>query len=487
MAAKGLKYWTDKLKTQNLPVLGNVIGELNKITGSDDSNVNQLAEVILKDPNLTSHVLKVANSVQYNYSKAQINTVSRAIVHIGLKGVRAICISSMVMDSLLKQKPKERVLELIAQGFHAATQARNLLKTSDGEDDLAEEVFIGGLLFNLGEMAFWMSEEIDDSNHDLFSDSPKVRRDAMEDILGTSFKAITLELAKQWKLGDTLEKALYPREDASLKVKAVVTGERLSRAALYGWESPQLKKVLSEVAEYTGMSLEEALKVVKAGGDQAAQVALSYGVSEACPLIPNSIEDFVLEKPKPESKILKGDSGLQLNILRELSAATQERLDVNTIFQMVLEGMHRGIGLERVCVAFIKGHKLTAKYMLGEGTEHWRTSFLLDVGPFTDSIFTDAMEKGGSHWYTQDDVAKREELFPVDQTTILGKWPSFVHVLEVEDRRVAVFYADRWSFGGKLSEGQFDSFKHFCMQAQMSLNVLSQKQPKRPARRQSRY
>ncbi len=478
MSARGLKYWTEKLSKQNLPVLGNVIAELNKITGSEDSDVNQLAEVILRDPNLTSHVLKVANSVQYNYAKAPINTVSRAIVHIGLKGVRAICISSLVMESLLKDKPKARVLELIARGFHAATQARNLLSASDGEDDVGEEVFIGALLFNLGEMAFWMSEEIDQENQDLCSDSPTVRRAAMETVLGTTFKAITLELARQWKLGDTLENALYPRENADLKVKAVVTGERLSRAALYGWESPQLRKVLQEVADYTGMAIEDALTQVREGGDQAAQVALSYGVPEACPLIPNSIEDVVLARPKPADKVMKGDSGLQLRILRDLSSATQEGLDVNTIFQMVLEGMHRGIGLERVLIAFIKGHKLIAKYMLGEGTDHWRSSFLLDVGPFTDSIFTHAMDHRGSHWFTPETLAKRPELYPVDVVTIVGKLPSFVHLLEVDDRKVAVFYADRWNFGGKLSDSQFESFKHFCQQAQMSLNLLSQQKLK---------
>jgi len=471
MAVHGLRQWVDKLKNQNLPVLGDVVGELNKITGREDSDANQLAEVILKDPNLTSHVLKVANSVQYNYSKAHINTVSRAIVHIGLKGVRAICISSLVMESLLKGKPKQRVSELIAQGFHAATQARNLLR-SIGENDDGEEAFIGALLFNLGEMAFWSCEDIAEDNQALFSDSPKTRRAAMERILGTSFKSITLALAKQWRLSETLEYALYPSETASNKVKAVVTGERLSRAALYGWESPQLKKVLQEVAQYAEISLEEALTRVKEGGDQAAQVALSYGAPEACPLIPNSIDDFVLDRLTPARIIMKGDPGLQLNILRELSSATQEGMEVNTIFQMVIEGMHRGIGLERVCIGFIKGHRLLAKYMLGEGTEHWRTAFELDIGPFTDSLFTLAIESGGAHWFDGNTV-DNVELYPADVRAIIGKSPSFVSVLEIENRRVAVFYADRWNCGGELCEEQFESFKHFSTQAQMSLNLLS--------------
>lgn len=480
MAGKGLKAWVEKLKHNSLPVLGSVVGELNKITGSEDSDVNQLAEVILRDPTLTSHVLKVANSVQYNYTNAKINTVSRAIVHIGLKGVRAICISSLVMESLLKDKPKARVLELIAQGFHAAVQARNLLEKMDQE--VNEEVFIGALLFNLGEMAFWSLEKIDDSNEALVSDNPKIRRDAMEEILGTSFKAITRELAKEWKLGETLEQALYPRQDSTEKVKAVVTGERVSRAALYGWESPQLKKVLQEVADYTGMSLEDALKKVKEGGDQAAEVALSYGVPEACPLIPSSFEDIAREASNKASRALKGDSALQLSILRDLTSATSEGIDVNTIFQMVLEGMHRGIGLERVCIAMVKGHKLEAKYVLGEGTEHWRSRFILDVGPFTDSVFTQTLEKGGSHWFTSDWIEKHKYMYPTDVVTVVGKFPSVTHAIEIDGRKVALFYADRWNMGGKLSESQFESFKHFASQAQMSLNLMSKKTGERRSR-----
>jgi len=64
--------------------------------------------------------------------------------------------------------------------------------------------------------------------------------------------------------------------------------------------------------------------------------------------------------------------------LRGISLAATEKNDVNTIFQMVLEGMHRGAGLERVAIAFVKGRKLQSKYMIGEPTEHWRDAFLFE-------------------------------------------------------------------------------------------------------------
>lgn len=455
-----------------MPVLNNVAMELNKISGSEDADANRLAEVILKDPNLTSHVLKVANSVQYNYSKASINTVSRAVVLIGLKGMRAICISLLVLESLLKDKPKERVLHLIAQGFHGATQARNLIAKID--EQAAEEVFIAGLLYNLGEMAFWASENIKVSNERLMSEDPIERKQAMEDILGTTFKAITRELARTWNLGDTLEQALYPPSLPSEKIKAIVIGERLSRAALCGWDSPQVAKVLSEVARFANISEEQASKLVKETADKAAEVALSFGVSEVCPLIPTSTHSAKRVQPKPASKILKGDPHLQLNILRELTSATTDRLDVNTIFQMVLEGMHRGIGLERVAIAFINARKLQAKYVLGEGTEHWRDAFNFDIGPYSENIFTHAIEKGGAHWYTQDHVANSPHLYPETLVRTLGKFPAFVSVMQIENRKIAAFYADRWTHGGKLDSELFESFKHFANQAQASLNLLSQ-------------
>jgi len=473
MSKADLNSWVRSLTQKNMPVLGSVITELNKIAGSDESDVNQLAEVILRDPNLTSHVLRVANSVQYNYGNQKINTVSRAIVLIGLKGMRAICISLLILDRLMSGAPKERVLRLIAQGFHGATQAANLL-TVQGETE-TEEVFIAGLLYNLGEMSFWMSEDIDNDNLDLLAEDPKVRQEAMEKVLGTSFKAITRELAKHWKLGETLEHALFPSAQPNKKVRAVIAGERISRAALYGWDSPQMRKVVEEICLVTGMSVASALDMIQKNAAAATQIAVNYGVAEAGPMIPVSPLGREPKAVVPVSKILQPDAQLQLNILRELSTAARDKSDVNTIFQMVVEGMHRGVALERVAIAFINGHRLQAKYMLGEGTEHWRSSFNFDIGPYSDNIFTVTVERGGSCWFREEEMDSNRHLYPSEFVGIVGRLPCFTHLLSVGGRSAAMFYADRWTHGGKLDADQFESFKHFAHQAQTSLSGLSAK------------
>jgi HD-like signal output (HDOD) protein len=483
MAIKGLDNWIRKLTKQNMPVVGKIIAELNSLTGSDESDVNQLAEVILRDPNLTSHVLRVANSVHYNQSSFPINTVSRAIVLIGLKGMRAVCISLLLIDNLLKGSSKERLLQLMAQGIHAATQARDLIKFHD--EEAGEEVFIAALLFNLGEMAFLANEKISDENAALLDGGTKDRKEVMEELLGTSFRAISRGLAKYWKLGETLEQALYPSREPSSKVQAVVLGERMSRAALKGWDSTAAQKVAEEMARYTYLEPEQCLALAQESAERSAEVALHYGAPQACPLIPGKAVATKKESTKSsmEHKIMRPDAQLQLNILRELTTASSEHADVNTIFQMVIEGMHRGVGIERVAVAFIQHHAAKAKYVLGEGTEDWRRGFDFDVGPYTENIFTHAIEAGGATWIDADFVEKKRTLYSADIIAILGRRPAFIYALEVSGRTPAIFYADRYDFGGKLSKEQFESFRHFASQAQLNLNMISQVVPKPRAAR----
>lgn len=484
MSIRGLDNWLRKLTRQDMPVVGAVIAELNTLTGQEDAQLSQLAEVILRDPNLTSHVLRVANSVHYNFSKCPINTVSRAIVLIGLKGMRAICISLLLIESLLSRGPKDRLLQVIAEGLHAATQARDLIKMYD--ESIAEEAFIAALLFHLGEMAFLANTKITDDNAALLDSDLKVRQAAMEDVLGTSFKAISRGLAKHWRLGDVLTQSLYPGNQPSLPVRAVLLGERISHASLEGWDSEAMTLVLADLSEFTEMPPEQCLKLVQESAESAAEVALRYGAPQVCPLIPGknySAQAPVEKREDNGPKVLSSDPQLQLNILRELSIATAEQADVNTIFQMVIEGMHRGIGIERVTVAFILNHRARAKYVLGEGTETWRGKFDFDVSPYADNIFTYATEQG-CVWLDDAFMRDHPALLTADVKRLLGGVPAFIYVLRLGARRPALFYADRADYGGELTNEQFESFRHFASQAQLSLNLVSKSMGNRKTRNQ---
>lgn len=469
MSTKGLEGWVHKFTHHGMPVAGRVINEINKLTGNSETQLHQLTDVVLRDPNLTSQVLRVANSVSYNYGKSPVSTVSRAIVLIGLKGTRALCISLLLIDSMLGKKDRHRLMQVMGMSFHAATQARVLVSPHD--ESVREEVFIAALLFNLGEMAYWTTEKETMANKKLYDCDREIRRDAMDDILGCTFKNITRALSKQWRLGETLDKALNPGNSPEHKIVAVLLADKVSRLAQQGWDTPAMQHALVEIARFTGKKLDEALHLMKDTTEEAIMVAQQYGAGPVCEFIPSMTKKPAChQEEKPQKpKMLSSDPHLQLSILRELTKSTSEKVDADAIFQMVIEGMHRGVGLERVCIAFAKNHHLTAKYTLGHQTKEWVNHFDFDIGPYAENIFTCAMENAGAIWNDTAFIEQNQKLYSAEVTKVLGETPSLLYTLDINDKRVGLFYADRGDLGGVLSQEQFDSFHHFAVQAQLAL------------------
>lgn len=144
--------WVAYLSRVELPVLANTLKRINELTDSS-STVNELAEVIINDAQLTSQVLRLSNTVFYNQTRVQVSTVSRAITLIGFDSVKSMAISSLIVDSLLRRSSRPQLLKCLARAIHAAVQARSLLPKRN--EQALEEVFIGALLMNIGELAFW--------------------------------------------------------------------------------------------------------------------------------------------------------------------------------------------------------------------------------------------------------------------------------------------------------------------------------------------
>jgi len=471
MPIKGTEAWIAKLSTIEMPALSSVVKELTILTGDDETDINQLAEAILKDAHLTSQILRLANTIQYNPGNASVNTISRAIVLIGFSGVKAVCISLMLIESLLVKYPREQLLAAMAQAFHGAAQAKAM--TAHLSNEAREEVFVAALLYNLGEMVFWAyggssADNLDDKMTGCLDSPQKL----IEEQLGTSFKTLSQELGKAWHLGDTLQEALGGSRTVSPEVQAVRLGEAISRCPTSDWGTPKAEKLLKMIARYTQQPLSETKKMVKDATESAAIVAQEYGAAKVCHLIP-STQTGLVPPAKNTSSILTADPQLQLKILRDLVAAVSERLDVNTVFQMVLEGMHRGIGLERVLLAFFQKDQLRAKYVLGQGTAAWRKRFVFAQQPLKETIFSYGIKQQRPVWFGRSDTVNDESLYSDEVVAIMGKHPAFVGVLRINNRNAALFYADRGSSGESLSAEQFDAFSHFLMQAQMSLQAMA--------------
>ena len=279
--------WVDFLGKEHMPALAETVQKLSKLTTDDDSRVSQLTEQILKDPSLTSRVLQISNSVVYKGLGGNIKTITRAIVMLGFTTIRDVSLSMQILDAILKQNPSEHLMTQIANSFHAAMQARGLLRSAKTPDQ--EEIFISTLLLHFAELSMLSrDDEVSRKLNMLLRSDGTTANDAAVEVLGCSFDQISVALAKQWELGDVLVEALNKPKLPSKPAQAVILGDELSQVAMLGWNAEPVKAVIKKIAKYRNISFKDALAEVKQMADMAQDLAVHYGASKVRHLIPNS-------------------------------------------------------------------------------------------------------------------------------------------------------------------------------------------------------
>ncbi|WP_148861203.1 HDOD domain-containing protein [Marinobacter fonticola] len=453
--------WVDYLSQVELPVLANTLKRINHLTDSTSSTVNELAGVILNDAQLTSQVLRLSNSAFYNHSRIQVSTVSRAITLIGFDAVKSMAISSLLIDTLIERNPRPHLLKSLARALHAAVQARCLLP---GKNEQArEEVFIGALLTNIGELAFWSSatEQAGELSARLPDDNPAA---VQKEILGTTFVEITRGLVDNWKLGQFMHDVVSANRATSPAVSLVRHSVELAREAEEGWRTPAVEKLLAAIAKDVDEKPATVRDRVRLNTAEAEEIAISFGIPQIRGLLPGRGEGN--DAPQTEAPV--ADPALQLSILREISATLASQPDLNTVCQMVVEGIHRAVGMRRVVLLMTDraSNQLVPRKLLGPGTDSWRDDFVIDRdtrGPLA-SLMVESCQILPPH--------PSGPLLPVCDAWV-GTRPALAGPLFAGDRLVGLFFADNGQLQTKPSQDQLVAFSHFIQQAQLCITLLA--------------
>lgn len=454
--------WVTYLSKVELPVLANTLRRINELTESSNSTVNELANVILNDAQLTSQVLRLSNTVFYNQTRTQVSTVSRAITLIGFDAVKSMAISSLIVDSLLKRSDRPHLLKCLARAIHAAVQARCLLPKRN--EQALEEVFIGALLMNIGELAFWSCEtdqavELEDK---LRQGEPAI--DAQKAVLRTTFTEITRGLVEAWALGPFIKEVVAPGQASSKAASLVRHSVEMARLSEKGWRGAEMDKILEKLGEDIGEPPATVRDQLKVNAGEAAKIAVSLGIPQVTALLPGS-------KVNPEEQDQEApavDPELQLKILRDLTHSLTDKPDINETCQLVIEGIHRAVGMRRVALLMgdRSGQSLVPRKVGGKDTDTWRENFTISrdgTGPLgallpqaTCSVY---QPKSG------------REGVPYDRW--LGQVPALIGPLKANGRLVGLFYADNAGADYPPTNDQLTAFSHFVQNAQLCITLLS--------------
>lgn len=185
------------LQSDELPTLPTVASQLITLTSREDTTLADIASLVAQDISISAKILKVSNSAFYSFPQ-QIGSIKQAVSILGINAVRSLVLSfSFLTIKGSKQKSHFDFKKFWERSLASAVASRLILENVKGAD--TEQIFISGLLQNLGELilAKVLPEKYDqvlaavlDNQYDLLA--------AEEAVFGMNHTVVGTEIAKSW-------------------------------------------------------------------------------------------------------------------------------------------------------------------------------------------------------------------------------------------------------------------------------------------------
>lgn len=139
---------------QSLATLPTVYTQLNMAVQHERS-MDQIADIIMTDTNLTARLLKVVNSSFYGFPR-HIENISQAITLIGMRELRDLTLATCVL-SIFKGIPVElATMETFWQHSIGCGLAARALAARLDSDHKPETIFVAGLLHDIGRLVIYL-------------------------------------------------------------------------------------------------------------------------------------------------------------------------------------------------------------------------------------------------------------------------------------------------------------------------------------------
>lgn len=213
------------LESPSLPTLPVVACKLLSISSNEKTGMKEIADMVSKDVSLSAKVLKTANSAFYNLPH-KVSTIHQAASRLGINTIRSMLLSFSFLSIRAKDKNDTFNYEKFWEQSLANAVAAKLIITEIVKSDW-EEIFVSGLLENIGELIIALS--FPQEYEQVLSEASGSDKDIIEleqQIIGADHAFIGYEVAKNWNFPDILLTPIhyhhcpenYKGDDKKLKV-----------------------------------------------------------------------------------------------------------------------------------------------------------------------------------------------------------------------------------------------------------------------------
>ncbi len=213
----------DIQKINDLPPLPAIANELLAALNNGEAEIEDIAEIIARDPALSAKLLGLANSAFFGFGR-NMNNIAEAIINVlGLELVKGLSVGLIMSNSFDVNKCKGFDIERYwSNSLLAATLVRDINKTCKIDTTVNPGLYyLFGLLHNLGilVLADCFPEEMD-TVFKTHEKEPERKLMAIEnELLGIDHHMAGYDLAVKWNLPEEIYTVIQHHSDFDYKDK----------------------------------------------------------------------------------------------------------------------------------------------------------------------------------------------------------------------------------------------------------------------------
>jgi HD-like signal output (HDOD) protein len=253
----GLDSWVAYYSQAQMPVLRHTVIELEKLRGNAEFvNGRVLSSVILQDPLMTLRVLGYIESHRRKSQNADITTIERALMMIGIEPFFREFQNLPLVEDTLKPYPKALLglLKVIARARHASHWARDWAIIRHDLD--VDEITVATLLYDVAEILMWcfapkLALQVRDMQ---VADRTLRSVTAQQTVYNITLPELQTELTRIWHLPDLLATLMDRKNAENQRVRNVTLAVDLARHSANGWDDAALPDDYSAIEDLLHIS-----------------------------------------------------------------------------------------------------------------------------------------------------------------------------------------------------------------------------------------
>jgi HD-like signal output (HDOD) protein len=477
-----LNKWLELLDGKSLPMFQQTADAFRDAGSGLDATHDALKRQLYFDPGASLHLLRLTNNSSKRRLSSPVNSAYDSVMLLGMQRLHSIPDEVEKLEIPATTLMLRGYVSVAMRSYFSASLAYESA-TLLGEPE-PMKIFTASLLHAMGEMYLWIYGEDEMQRiHTLMYEEDMPADEAQYIVLGFSLEQLSYALCERWNMSPLLCASLGAEENDSVQVLQVKMAAQVGRLSEQGWYHLGMDQCLENMAARLHFPYEETVARIHQMAITVARETEKFGMVTAAaflPMLPGTIKnEFVIESLMSQSVVEEDKQHLCLipqpdvytETLEQLKRYVSERASVHDVVMRVMEGLHDGIGLNRVIFSMLNQDRTELKARFHMGLDNDPIFSLFSFNVEQSHLFSTLLNKKMSVWLGDHNREKLWKHVPVQVRKQIGTDSFYAMSVFVKDKSIGMFYADRHTLDCQLDEQSYTRFKEICSLAAKGIAV----------------